>query len=329
MKKIAQFVSLALATLTMFVVATATAQTTSSAGNGLKISPVRSDLTIAPGTSQTVTVNVQNVTAASATFRAVVNDFIAGEGETGQPSLILDEGKFADSRSLKRYISDIPNVQIGAGETKQVKVEIDIPKDAAGGGYFGAVRFVPVSSDAADKNVTLSASVGSIMLVKVPGDIKSDLTIASFDVRSAADSNAASSFYTNGDSLFGVVRFENKGNVQEQPFGKILLKKGGTVLQTSEINNTDPKGNVLPDSIRRFSVPLEKVGGFGKYTIEGNFGYGADGKLLTATSTFYVIPVPLIAGVAVAVALLVAAVVFVPRAIKRYNQRILRRSGRR
>lgn len=298
-------------------------------GNGLKISPVRTELTIDPGTSQTITVNVQNVTSSSATFQAIVNDFVAGNNENGQPNLILDANQYAPSHSLKRYIAAIPDVTIPAGETKSVKVVITVPKDAAGGGYFGAVRFAPAGSDSSDKNVTLSASVGSLILVKVPGDIKDDLRLASFDVRGGANSNTASSFFTGNKSLYAVARFENKGNVQEQPFGKVLLKKGSKVLQTIEINNTDPKGNVLPDSIRRFSVQLTSVGSFGKYTIEGNFGYGSGGQLLSATSTFYVVPLALLIALVIVLALIICAVVFVPRAIKRYNQRIIRRASRR
>jgi hypothetical protein len=128
--------------------------------------------------------------------------------------------------------------------------------------------------------------------------------------------------------LYGVVRFNNQGNIQEQPFGKIVLKKGGKTLQAIEINNTSPKGNVLPDSIRRFSVKLDKVGTWGKYTIEGNFGYGANGQLLSATSTFYIVPVLFIVILVLLLVLIVAVIIGVPRAIKRYNQRVLRRGGR-
>lgn len=341
MHKFTKFVSSAFVAVGLFtLVATgvAPAFAAEGGGNGLKVSPVRTDLTIKPGESQTVTVNVQNVTSADATFKALINDFVAGGSENGQPNLILDATKYAPSHSLKRYVADVPDVAVPAGETKAVKVVIAIPNDAAGGGYFGAVRFVPAGSSSTDKNVTLSASVGSIILVKVPGDIKEDLQVASFDVRGTAESNNASSFYTsnkpnkdaegNRTPLVAVVRFENKGDVQEQPFGKIVLKKNGKVLQTTEINNTDPKGNVLPDSIRRFSVPLDKVGNFGKYTVEGNFGYGSNGQLLSASSTFYVVPVGIIIAVLVAIGLIVLGIIFVPRAIKRYNARILRR-GRR
>jgi hypothetical protein len=334
MKKFSRVLSLAIATFSLLVAgatpAFAASQQVSGTGNGLKISPVRTDLTINPGESQSVTVYVQNVTSAEATFQALVNDFVAGNGETGEPALILDNNKYAPSHSLKRFISPVPNIVIAAGETKQIKVTITVPKEAAGGGYFGAVRFAPSSPNSgANQNVTLSASVGSLILVRVPGDIKDNLSISSFDVRKSATEGGGSSFYTSNKSLFAVVRFSNQGNVQEQPFGKIALKKDGKTLQTTEINSAQPKGNVLPNSIRRFNVPLNKVGSWGKYTIEGNFGYGDKGQLLSATSTFYVVPVLLIVAAVLLLSLLIAAIIVVPRSIRGYNQRILRRGGRR
>lgn len=333
MKRLTRYISLALMGLSLFfmgmVPALAASQSSSGTGNGLKISPVRTDLTIAPGSSASVTIYVQNVTSADATFQALVNDFVAGNNENGQPSLILDNSKYAPSHSLKRYIASIPNVTIAAGQTRPVQVSINIPADAAGGGYFGAVRFAPVENTNGKQNVTLAASVGSLILVKVPGDIKDNLTISSFDVRNSAAANSGSSFFTSSGSLYSVVRFNNQGNVQEEPFGKIILKKGGKVLQTTEINNTDPRGNVLPNSIRRFSVKLDKVGSWGKYTVEGNFGYGTNGQLLSATSSFYVVPVMLIASVVVVLALVLLAIFGLPRVMRRYNQRVLRRAGRR
>lgn len=342
MKKLQRLVSLALVALSVGVMsfgtlASAATVNSTGSGNGLKVSPVRTDLTVNAGASQTVTITIQNVTGSTTTLQAVVNDFVVASGnETGQPNLILDPNQYAPSHSLKRYVSTIGNITLEPNQKADVKVTITIPKDAPGGGYYGAVRFVPVSDSSSNKNVTLSASVGSLIIVKVPGNIKEQLNIASFDVRKFNPANTdamtkavASGFFTSNKSLNGVVRFRNSGNVQEQPFGKIVLKRGNTVLQTVEINDTTPKGNVLPDSIRRFSVPLNKLGNWGKYTIEGNFGYGSNGQLLSATSTFYVVPAAAIVLAAAAIALILFAIFGLPRAIKAYNRRVLRNAGRR
>lgn len=312
------FASLALAvTIAVSALAPVAAATATAGGNGLKISPVRTDLTIAPGTSGTVPVTVQNVTKTTAKLQVLINDFVANKDESGSPSIILDSNKSAPSHGLKQFVAPISDITLKANEQKTVKVNISVPKDAAGGGYFGAVRFAPTSSNS-DKNVTLSASVASLVLVKVPGDVKDDLKLASL---SAQRGNTTHVVFTNSKDIKAVVRFENKGNVQEEPFGKIVLKKGSKTLQTTEINSTDPRGNVLPDSIRKFEVDLKKVDGIGKYTIEGNFGYGSSGQLLSGKTTFYVIPLPLIILAAVLLAIILFLIFALPRMIRGYSRR--------
>lgn len=320
--------SMVIGVFTVFATSSSLVKAEDAGGNGIKISPVRTDLTINAGDSQTITMNVQNVTSSEATFSAIVNDFVSG-GESGQPALILDANKYAPSHSLKRYISVIPDVTLKAGEAKDIKVTITIPKDAAAGGYYGAVRLTPASTSSGNKNVSLSASVGSIILVKVPGDIKEDLTIISFDVRKGENGVGGSSFFTSNKDLYVAVRFQNQGNVHEQPFGKVRLLKNGKVLESVEINGEVPKSNVLPDSIRRFNVKLDKVSSFGKYTVDGNFGYGDNGKLLSAQTSFWVVPVVLIIAVIAVLIVVVAAFFIIPRMIKNYNKRVLRKAGRR
>jgi hypothetical protein len=317
-------------TIAISPAASVTAATTPTAstvgGNGMKVSPVRTDITINPGQSNTVTVNVQNVTSLPAELQVLVNDFTADKNESGQPAIILDASKYAPSHSLKRFItSPIPNITLQPNEQKAVKITITVPKDAAGGGYFGAIRFAPASASN-DKNISLSASVGSLILLKVPGNIKDDLRLASLDVRKG---NSVRVLFTNGKNITAVVRFENRGDVQEQPFGKFVLKQGNKVLQTTEVNNTDPRGNVLPDSIRKFEVNLDKVGSFGKYNLQGNFGYGTNGQLLSGQTTFYVVPVPLIV-LAIILLLVILFLIFgLPKMIRRYNQNVIRRANRR
>ena len=84
-----------------------------------------------------------------------------------------------------------------------------------------------------------------------------------------------------------------------------------------------------PDSIRRFDVKLDKVSSFGKFTLEGNFGYGSSGQLITSKATFYVVPVPMIIGALVALVVLFLLLKYVPKMIKAYNRRIIRKAGRR
>ena len=301
------------------------AQTAVVGGNALKISPVRLDVTGDPGTTQTLDVYITNVSDVQATLHPEVDDFVAAGDESGHPDVLLDEKQYAPSHSLKRFASPLNNFTLAAGEEKDIRVPITIPKNAAGGGYYGAVRFSPTQA-LTSKSLSLTASVGTIVLLKVNGAISEKMSLASFDIRRA---DKPGTFFTNNKKLSAVIRFNNTGNIQLEPFGTLTVKRFGKVVQQTQINNSDPRGNVLPDSIRRFTTPLTKLGSFGKYTLEGNFGYGTTGQLLTSSMTFYIVPVPLIL-VGVAVLLILLFLIFiVPRLIRSYNQRVIRRASRR
>jgi hypothetical protein len=299
------------------------AQTATVGGNALKITPVRSDLEMDPGTTKTLIVSVTNLTNVAATLHGAINDFTTTD-ETGHPALILDENQSAPSHSFKQFAQPIGNFSLGPGAEKDVKVTITVPRGTAGGGYYGAVRFYPQGTG--EKNLNLAASVGSIVLLKVNGNIIEKMNMASFDIR-RGDNSAV--LFTSGKGLTNVARFQDTGNIQLEPFGKMQLKRFGKVVAEYEVNTTDPKGNVLPDSIRRFDTKLKDVGSFGKFSLEGNFGYGSTGQLLTAKVTFYVVPVPLAITLGVILLLLILAIIFIPRMIRSYNRRVLRRASRR
>lgn len=317
---------------------TATPQPVASNGsasdNGLKVSPVRTDVTVNAGSTQVVQVTVQNVTSAVAAYQVVINDFTAGSDESGQPQIILNADQFAASHSLKKLVGQVPNVTLQPGETKNISVPITVPKGYTAGGYYGAVRFVPASSaNAANKNVTLSASVGSLVLVTVPGNIREVVSVASLDARKAVGAHQIDSprtVFTTSKSINAVVRFQNSGDVQEQPFGKILLENWrGKILASYEVNNETPRGNVLPDSIRKFEQPLSKLGSVGKYKLVGNFGYGSNGQLISATTTFYILPGWAILLFVLIIALILFLIFGLPRVIRRYNRRVVSQSQRR
>ena len=336
------FVNLSIALLLLGLVQPVFAANSSSTsvvagdgGNGLRISPVRADAVIDPGKEKTLNVSVTNITSSASTYQAFVNDFVSGD-ESGQPLLITDDTKYAPSHSLKRFVQPIPNFTLQAGEQKSIPVTVKVPVNAPGGGYYAAVRFAPAgSSNGGDptKNLTLAGSAGSLILVRVSGDVKEQLNIASFDARTIdtkKQTDHASSFFLTNKNISVVIRFQNGGNVQEQPFGKVTLKdRSGKTLATYEVNSSEPKANVLPDSIRRFNIPLDKLGKFGKYKLEGNFGYGATGQLLTASTTFYVVPLAYLV-IFFLIVLIILFMVFVfPRLLAAYKRRVIAQSRRR
>src|SRR6218665_1085145 len=131
-------------------------QTVNNSANTLKVSPVRTDVEIPAGTTKSVEVIITNLTSTPITVHPIENDFVAGD-ERGTPSLILDENQYAPTHSLKRFMTPLTNVTVPANEAAVVNVVITVPATAQAGGYFGALRFAPVSPDGGGQ-VNLSAS---------------------------------------------------------------------------------------------------------------------------------------------------------------------------
>jgi hypothetical protein len=294
-----------------------------NAANTLKISPVRTDIEIEPGTSKTIQTTVTNITKAPITVRPIENDFVAGD-ERGTPALILDADKYAPTHSLKRFMAPLTDVTIPAGKTQIVKVTITVPQNAKAGGYFGAVRFAPTTADEGGQ-VNLSGSVASLILMTVPGPVTEKLNLTDFSIQQAGK---AGTTFSSPNDLQASFRFENKGDVQVAPFGKVSVKQGDKVVYEADVNNKDPRDMILPDSARRFDIPLKNIESFGNYTVSATLTYGKKNQTIEVTKSFWVIPQMLIIAVAVGVLLLVGLIVGIWLFLRNYKRRILRSNGR-
>lgn len=293
--------AVAVVTSSGFVSAQGSSQTT----NGFRISPLRNEVTVEKGKSQTASVTVENPSNLTFKTKGVINDFIASTNEDGQPQLLLD-GKSAPSHSLKQLVTDIPAFTLAPNERKVVQITITVPASAAAGGYYGAVRFLPAET-VNSSNVSLAASVGSLFLVNVPGNIKEHLELVQF----GAGVNGSIKSLITGGRVSIITRLKNDGDTHEKPFGKIQIKNAkGKIVAEEEINNIEPQANILPASIRKFETQTpENIKWFGRYTVTASYGYTpSNGELINARTSFWYIPLWLVIVFSVAViAILFAA----------------------
>ncbi len=297
-----------------------------STANTLKVSPVRTDVQIKAGTSGEVPITVTNLSNADILVAAIENDFVQGD-ENGTPSIILDANEYAPTHSLKRFMSPISNVKVPANGSVIVKVKITVPSTAQAGGYFGALRFAPTTPDSGGQ-VNLSASVASLILLTVPGPVTEQLNLTSFDIQQG-NGKAATDFRTPND-LKVVFRFENKGNIQEGPFGKISVTQGNKVIYDYDFNQDTPREVILPDGARKWEVPLKNIGEFGNYTVHATFTYGSTNKTIEVERSFWIIPTYMIIAAIAILVVLVAGIVFLIFWLKGRRKRAIRRhAGRR
>ena len=287
-------------------------------GNGLSISPTKAEFSIEKGKAETVSIQVKNLTKGKVIAKAFVNDFEA-DSDTGNPKLIIDRSSEVSSSSLATFILGLEDVALGPEETKEVLLTIQVPENAISGAYFGAIRFtsVPDTGDGTkpDSQVSLNASVATILLVEVPGNITQKIQVQNVQVLNAA--GKSSSIFTSVPKKVAV-DVKNTGNGFAKPFGKVLIKNmNGSQVDSYELNDTVPRGNVLPNTTRSFKNDIKGIKLPGRYTVEANVSF-AKGEILLVTASFWYLPIWFLA---IAGILLVALVVAAIYLYKRYISR--------
>ncbi|MBP7760168.1 hypothetical protein KA093_00020 [Candidatus Saccharibacteria bacterium] len=303
---------------------TAFAQTPTpgNTGQALEIAPPVLDIRGDPGEIVKAQISLRDVSPTSLLVKNEINDFTAA-GEDGTPKILVEDGEVSPY-SIKNWISPLPQITLKPKEVQKLTVNVTIPKNAAPGGYFGVIRFTAEAPDPTQTGVSLSASLGTLVLLRVNGTAKESMNVEEFYASSAG--NRGSLFESAPIQFFE--RIKNTGNVHEQPRGQITINDMfGQKLANLNVNLENR--NVLPGTIRKFEQPLDEtvIGNkilFGRYTADLQITY-AGGQQATASLTFWVIPYKLIAIVVVSLLILFFAIRY---ALRRYTESVLDRSRR-
>ncbi|MDZ7744731.1 MAG: hypothetical protein U5K77_03155 [Candidatus Saccharibacteria bacterium] len=270
-------------------------------GSGLSVSPTRTELRIEPGSSSTFTINVRNVTTNSITARPVVNDFYSDD-ETGQPQIVVNEE--IDVPSIRPFMPELDEITLAEGEDQSVEIVVSVPEDTAPGGYYGVVRYLAVPEGAPsqdDGQVSLTASVSSILLVEVPGEIREQVQLRNIEFYRQ---DIAGTFFTSPPEQVGL-HIVNQGNGFEKPFGNVSVSNMfGNEVHNYEINTGNPRSNVLPESSRTFKNDIEGVSMPGRYIATASVSFGNGGEVLILSDSFWYLPAWFVIGVLVLIILI-------------------------
>jgi hypothetical protein len=302
MRELIQKISIASAVVALIAVLfvpllSTNAQEAQTPGNGFRINPVRDEKVVNPDEKYSSELTITNPTNSDIDAEVIINDFGAGDAGNGEPKIYYDENTSAEGNSFKTIASAPGSVYIKANSEAKITVDINVTKDTNPGGYYGVVRVVPKNEGS--QNVSLAASVGTLFLITVPGNLTESAEITQFTAAKKVGQDEKQQpilsngrFFINSGEFSVVTSIKNNGNIHVQPFGKVqVTDRSGKVIEEFEFNDKQPfKDNVLPGQERDFINALQAKGLVGQYTITANLGYGTGGSLMTAKTTFWVIP---------------------------------------
>ncbi len=284
-----------------------------SAGQGLEISPPLLDIKADPGETVKTKIRVRNVTKEPLVVKAQFEDFVAS-GEDGQPKILLNPDE-QSPYSIKDWLSAPDSITLQPQQRASINVTIVVPSDASPGGHYGVVRFTGTPPELEGTGVSLSASVGTLVLVNISGDIKESAKVEELFL---SKDGKRGSFFEYGP-LLQTLRINNDGNIHLQPKGTIqVTNMFGKTVYLGQIN-ADSR-NVLPGSIRKFEQTLDQKLMFGRYKLKADVVYGSNSQITSASTTFWVIPYKLIGIALIGLALIIFG-------FKRYNRFIISRAG--
>lgn len=268
MKKIILSVLMIFAVLGFSFISPIVKAQTSDDTKGFSVSPPSFELDVNPGDVITNTIKVENLSDIDLEITANVQSFVA-YGEEGQINLTEDDSEY----SITNWITFEDDVfQVPANQVVNVPFTINVPDVAEPGSHYGAVVFSSNSVSTEPNTPNIVQEIGSIVLLRVPGDVEESATVVEF--------KSDKPYYTDPKVMIHTL-LENTGNVIVKPTGSIvILDLFGNEVQRIELTSN----NILPGSKRSFDqeFDFDKIGFF-KAKLDLKYG---DDKTLTAETSF-------------------------------------------
>ena len=251
------------------------------------VSPTIFDMTATPGQTWRSTVRIINVNPFELTVYVIPANF-EPKGEEGIPKFKPLTGDVSEETTLGKWITLDPEVILGPEQTVEVPFTITVPEGATPGGHYAALMIStkPPVVESKETKVQTSQVISSLIFLKVTGNVLENSTVRSF---------RTTNYIMGRPEAMFELRIENKGNVHVQPQGEIkIFNMWGQERGTVPINQKTLLGNVLPQSVRKFSFEWKgewSMTDIGRYTAVATLAYGVDTRqFMTADTAFWIIP---------------------------------------
>lgn len=243
---------------------------------GIIVTPsiIHLDLSLDPPETE---IYYKNTTNTEIELAFLAQDFSELE-EGGKVNFLEKEDAQNYQYSLSSWLTfEKQSITLGPGQEQKIKVFVNQDK-LTPGGHYASVQAQLVQAAEIGK-VPVKVLLSTLIFVRTQGgNVREELSFQSISPMR---------------TLLGfpetfLIRLQNKGNVEVVPHGLVEIKGPFGKTAAKGIIN---EGSLitLPESIRRFDVPLVKTEAFippGVYTAQVNVHFGNEDKNITSQTTF-------------------------------------------
>ncbi len=268
---------------------------------GFAVSPPSFEINANPDDLIKNTIKIENLSSGDISIKTEARNFVA-YGEGGQVSLTDEESSFSISKWVK---IDKDTFTISPKSFALVSFELQVPKNAEAGSHYGAIVFSTVPDSKSGQNsATVAQEIGSLILVKLPGNTYENAKLISFE--------PLTQFFKDPNITLNYL-IENTGNVHIKPYGFITI----TNIFGGKTKSIEIKGhNILPGSKRLVSQDF-KLDGIGPYKADLNLLYSGGGRLIRGQTQFVALNLPKLKTVLIILGILILVYLVLRKRINR------------
>ncbi|MEK7578228.1 MAG: DUF916 domain-containing protein [Patescibacteria group bacterium] len=248
------------------------------AAQGFTIFPAKVSLSIDKGTEQSSWIRVTNAGDAKVGVLVSIQDMVPTANSGGFNYVPKAPG----ITSLVDWIAiDKKVFSLNPNESKEVPFAIKVPADASPGSRFAIVFFATGDPAGEKGQLNVSARVGALVFLTVPGDFRQTGEILDFRTNNK--------FIFQKEPISFKFDFQNTGTVYFEPKGAITI----TNIFGQTVDTIPVEGQVvLPTGLRTLTIAWPYGGWlFGIYKAHLAISVTGKGDIAAADTTIYAFPI--------------------------------------